>query len=1173
MNGLPGFVHLHLHTEYSLLDGVCRIDRLMDAVKAAGQDAVAITDHGNMFGVIDFYKAAKRAGVRPVIGCEVYVAARSRFDKTRSLDYEHNHLILLCENNTGYQNLIKMLSDAWTQGFYGKPRVDHELLEQYHEGLICLSACLAGEIPRALVRGDYDGARETALWYERVFGHGNYYLEMQDHAIPDQAVVNEGLIRLSRDTGIPLVVTNDTHYIDRQDAQIQKILICIQTNHTIDEETGLDFGSDNFYLKTEDEMRALFPEQEEAIENTVKIAARCKVEFEFGHTKLPHFDVPDGRDHFEYLRSMCEEGFAERYGADAPAAYRQRLDYELDVIRTMGYVDYYLIVWDFVHYAKSQNIPVGPGRGSGAGSIAAYCIGITGIDPMKYNLLFERFLNPERVSMPDFDIDFCYERRGEVVDYVVRKYGEDHVAQIITFGTMAARASLRDVGRAMGMAYSAVDAVVKKFPNTFNITIDGALEQSKELREVYESDEQVRSLIDTARKVEGMPRHASKHAAGVVITHEPVSSYVPLALSDDDVVTQFTMTTLEELGLLKMDFLGLRTLTVIDDCVKLVNARGIQLDIDTIDTADPETYRMISAGKTEGVFQFESDGMRNAIMALKPEYLEDLIAVISLYRPGPMASIPTYVENRHHPEKVRYKTPLLKDILDVTYGCLVYQEQVMQVFRTLAGYSYGRADIVRRAMSKKKHDVMERERKNFIYGLQREDGTWECVGAVKNGVPAEVANEIFDDMSSFASYAFNKSHAAAYALVSYRTAYLKCHYPAEFMASLLTSVLEDTGKVRRYIKECASLGIDVLPPSVNESGKRFTVRSGKIRFGLLAIKNLGSGFIDRIIGERELNGEYTSLYTFCRRVHGRDFNRRAVESLIYSGALDGLGANRRQMLQMLPEIIGDIDSEKHRNIEGQIGLFDLGGTSQRPADGPAVPDVPEFSARERLRREKETIGVYVTGHPMDDYRSLFDALHCDLIAPLVRAAEQESASYRDGSHVYVFGIVTALRKKVVRSNSTMAFLSVEDLSGEIEVIVFAADLERYGALIRPDEPILLRGRLSLREDSDAKIVCERVERIPSPGELIHAPAQEKSSPRGGGHARRGLFLRVDSMESESVRQARKIMRIFDGMEPVYYYTPGGGYVRVPAEEWVSANEPMLRELRAILGEENVVYRP
>ncbi len=1173
MNGLPGFVHLHLHTEYSLLDGVCRIDRLMDAVKAAGQDAVAITDHGNMFGVIDFYKAAKRAGVRPVIGCEVYVAARSRFDKTRSLDYEHNHLILLCENNTGYQNLIKMLSDAWTQGFYGKPRVDHELLEQYHEGLICLSACLAGEIPRALVRGDYDGARETALWYERVFGHGNYYLEMQDHAIPDQAVVNEGLIRLSRDTGIPLVVTNDTHYIDRQDAQIQKILICIQTNHTIDEETGLDFGSDNFYLKTEDEMRALFPEQEEAIENTAKIAARCKVEFEFGHTKLPHFDVPDGRDHFEYLRSMCEEGFAERYGADAPAAYRQRLNYELDVIRTMGYVDYYLIVWDFVHYAKSQNIPVGPGRGSGAGSIAAYCIGITGIDPMKYNLLFERFLNPERVSMPDFDIDFCYERRGEVVDYVVRKYGEDHVAQIITFGTMAARASLRDVGRAMGMAYSAVDAMVKKFPNTFNITIDGALEQSKELREVYESDEQVRSLIDTARKVEGMPRHASKHAAGVVITHEPVSSYVPLALSDDDVVTQFTMTTLEELGLLKMDFLGLRTLTVIDDCVKLVNARGIQLDIDTIDTADPETYRMISAGKTEGVFQFESDGMRNAIMALKPEYLEDLIAVISLYRPGPMASIPTYVENRHHPEKVRYKTPLLKDILDVTYGCLVYQEQVMQVFRTLAGYSYGRADIVRRAMSKKKHDVMERERKNFIYGLQREDGTWECVGAVKNGVPAEVANEIFDDMSSFASYAFNKSHAAAYALVSYRTAYLKCHYPAEFMASLLTSVLEDTGKVRRYIKECASLGIDVLPPSVNESGKRFTVRSGKIRFGLLAIKNLGSGFIDRIIGERELNGEYTSLYTFCRRVHGRDFNRRAVESLIYSGALDGLGANRRQMLQMLPEIIGDIDSEKHRNIEGQIGLFDLGGTSQRPADGPAVPDVPEFSARERLRREKETIGVYVTGHPMDDYRSLFDALHCDLIAPLVRAAEQESASYRDGSHVHVFGIVTALRKKVVRSNSTMAFLSVEDLSGEIEVIVFAADLERYGALIRPDEPNLLRGPLRLREDSDAKIVCERVERIPSPGELIHAPAQEKSSPRSGGHARRGLFLRVDSMESESVRQARKIMRIFDGMEPVYYYTPGGGYVRVPAEEWVSANEPMLRELRAILGEENVVYRP
>ena len=1173
MNDLPGFAHLHLHTEYSLLDGVCRIDRLMDAVKAAGQDAVAITDHGNMFGVIDFYKAAKRAGVHPVIGCEVYVAARSRFDKTRSLDYEHSHLILLCENNTGYQNLIKMLSDAWTQGFYGKPRVDHELLEQYHEGLICLSACLAGEIPRALVRGDYDGARETALWYEGVFGRGNYYLEMQNHGLADQAVVNEGLVRLSRETGIPLVVTNDTHYIERQDAQIQKILICIQTNHTIDEETGLDFGSDNFYLKTEAEMRALFPDQGEAIANTEKIARRCQVEFEFGHTKLPHFDVPDGRDHFDYLRDMCERGFLDRYGENAPESYRRRLDYELDVIRTMGYVDYYLIVWDFVRYAKSQKIPVGPGRGSGAGSIAAYCIGITGIDPMKYNLLFERFLNPERVSMPDFDIDFCYERRGEVVDYVVRKYGADHVAQIITFGTMAARAALRDVGRAMGMAYSAVDAVVKKFPNTFNISIDGALAQSRELREAYESDSQVHALIDTARKVEGMPRHASKHAAGVVITHEPVSSYVPLALSDDDVVTQFTMTTLEELGLLKMDFLGLRTLTVIDDCVKLVNARGVSLDIDTIDTADPATYQMISAGKTEGVFQFESDGMRSAIMALKPEYLEDLIAVISLYRPGPMASIPTYVENRHHPERVRYKTPLLKDILDVTYGCLVYQEQVMQVFRTLAGYSYGRADIVRRAMSKKKHDVMERERRNFIHGLRREDGTWECVGAVRNGVPADVANEIFDEMSSFASYAFNKSHAAAYALVAYRTAYLKCHYPAEFMASLLTSVLEDAGKVRRYIKECAALGIDVLPPSVNESGKQFTVRSGRIRFGLLAIKNLGNGFIDRILAERELNGAYTSLYTFCKRVHGKDFNRRAVESLIYSGALDGLGANRRQMLQMLPEIIADIDSEKHRNIEGQIGLFDLGQASQSGGgEGPAVPDVPEFTAWERLRREKETIGVYVTGHPMDDYRALFDALRCDLIAPLVRAAEQESASYRDGAHVHIFGIVTALRKKVVRSNSTMAFLSVEDLSGEIEVIVFAADLERYGALIRADEPILLRGRLSLREDSDAKIVCERVERIPSLAELKASPEAAGHASKTG-HTRRGLFLRVESMDSEAVRQAQRIMRIFDGMEPVYYYTAASGYVRAPAEEWVSTNEPMLRELRAVLGEKNVVYRP
>ena len=1173
---MSGFAHLHLHTEYSLLDGVCRLNRLMDAVKAAGQQAVAITDHGNMFGVVDFYKAAQKAGVKPIIGCEVYVAARSRFDKNRSLDYEHNHLILLCENNTGYQNLIKMLSLAWTEGFYGKPRVDHELIEQYHEGLICLSACLAGEIPRALIGGDYEGAKKTALWYAGVFGPGNYFLEIQNHFIPDQAVVNEGLERLSRDTGIPLVVTNDTHYIERSDAQIQKILICIQTNHTIDEGTGLDFASDNFYLKTEEEMLELFPNHPEAVEMTAAIAERCNVTFDFGHTKLPHFEVPDHQDHFEYFKGMCEAGFLHRYGENAPQAYRDRLDYELGVINTMGYVDYYLIVWDFVNYAKSQGIPVGPGRGSGAGSIAAYCIGITGIDPMQYNLLFERFLNPERVSMPDFDIDFCYERRGEVVDYVVRKYGADHVAQIITFGTMAARAAVRDVGRAMGMAYSAVDSVVKKFPRVFNISIDGALQQSKELREEYESDSQVHDLIDTARKVEGMPRHASRHAAGVVITHEPVSSYVPLALSDNDVVTQYTMTILEELGLLKMDFLGLRTLTVIDDCVKLVNKRGIPLDIDNIDTADPETYQLISAGKTEGVFQFESEGMRNAIMALKPEYLEDLIAVISLYRPGPMASIPTYVENRHHPEKIRYKTPLLKDILDVTYGCLVYQEQVMQVFRKLAGYSYGRADIVRRAMSKKKHEVMERERRNFIYGLQREDGTWECEGAIRSGVPEQLANEIFDDMTSFASYAFNKSHAAAYALVAYRTAYLKCHYPAEFMASLLTSVLEDAGKVRRYIKEAASLGIAVLPPSVNESGKQFTVLQGKIRFGLLAIKNLGSGFIDRILGERQLNGEYTSLYTFCKRVHGRDFNRRAVESLICSGALDGLGPGRRQMMQALPEIIEDIDSEKHRNVEGQIGLFDLGGQSRSREEGPAMPDIPDFPAKERLRREKETIGVYVTGHPMDDYRDVFEVLCCDSIAALNRAGEQENSTYQDNSTVRIFGIVTSMKKKNVRANQTMAFLTVEDMNGEIEVLVFAATLERYATLIRMDEPILLRGRLSLREDSDAKVVCEQIERIPTAQELAHRnppPVRSKPESLQRSHTRHGLFLRVDAMDATPARQAKKILRIFDGEEPVYYFTEDGGYVRSPRSEWVSVNEPMLRELRAVLGEENVVYRP
>ena len=858
---LSGFAHLHLHTEYSLLDGACRIGPLLDRAKALGQTAMAITDHGAMYGVIDFYRAAQERGIKPVIGCEVYVAARTRHDKVYALDNERSHLVLLCENNTGYQNLIAMVSKAWTEGFYTKPRIDHELLEQHHEGIIALSACLAGEIPRALSRGDYEGAKETALWYDQLFGRGNYFLELQDHGLREQKQINPLIIRLSRETGIPLVATNDTHYIDKEDARVQQVLICIQTNHTVGEETGLEFETQEFYLKSEEEMRSLFPEVPEAFDNTMKIAQRCNVTFTFGETKLPHFDVPGGEDHFEYLTRMCETGLHERYGEHPPQEYRDRLQYELNVIHTMGYVDYYLIVHDFIHYAKSQGIPVGPGRGSGAGSIAAYCIGITGIDPMKYNLLFERFLNPERVSMPDFDIDFCYERRPEVIDYVVRKYGADHVAQIVTFGTMAAKAAIRDVGRALGVPYATADSIAKLVPYELNITLDAALKKSAELREQYDSSEQVHDLIDMARKVEGMPRHASTHAAGVVITRDPVSTYVPLARNDESVVTQFTMTTLEELGLLKIDFLGLRTLTVISDAEKMIRHREPGFAVNQIPTKDEAVYEMFASGQTEGVFQFESAGMRNVLMGLKPESLEDLIAVISLYRPGPMESIPTYIENRHHPDRVRYKTPLLKDILDVTYGCMIYQEQVMQIFRKLAGYSYGRADIVRRAMSKKKHKVMEQERKNFIYGLVNEDGTVECEGAIKRGVDEKIANELFDEMSSFASYAFNKSHAAAYAYVAYQTAWLKCHYPCEFMAALLTSVLDSAGKVSGYIAECSRIHISVLPPHVNESLEGFTVADGCIRFGLLAIKNLGRGFIKGILEERETGGPFTSFYS------------------------------------------------------------------------------------------------------------------------------------------------------------------------------------------------------------------------------------------------------------------------------------------------------------------------
>jgi DNA polymerase-3 subunit alpha len=1184
---LSGFVHLHLHTEYSLLDGACRIGPLLDRAKELGQTSMAITDHGAMYGVIDFYRAAQERGIKPVIGCEVYVAARTRHDKVYALDNERSHLVLLCENNTGYQNLIAMVSEAWTEGFYTKPRIDHELLEQHHEGIIALSACLAGEIPRALSRGDYEGAKETALWYDQLFGRGNYFLELQDHGLREQKQINPLIIRLSRETGIPLVVTNDTHYIDKEDARVQQVLICIQTNHTVGEETGLEFETQEFYLKSEEEMRLLFPELPEAFDNTVKIAQRCNVTFTFGETKLPHFDVPGGKDHFEYLTRMCEEGLHARYGEHPPQDYSDRLHYELNVIHTMGYVDYYLIVHDFIHYAKSQGIPVGPGRGSGAGSIAAYCIGITGIDPMKYNLLFERFLNPERVSMPDFDIDFCYERRPEVIDYVVRKYGADHVAQIVTFGTMAAKAAIRDVGRALGVPYATADSIAKLVPYELNITLDAALKKSAELREQYDSSGQVRDLIDMARKVEGMPRHASTHAAGVVITRDPVSTYVPLARNDESIVTQFTMTTLEELGLLKIDFLGLRTLTVINDAEKMIRHREPGFEVHQIPTKDETVYEMFASGQTEGVFQFESAGMRNVLMGLKPESLEDLIAVISLYRPGPMESIPTYIENRHHPDRVRYKTPLLKDILDVTYGCMIYQEQVMQIFRKLAGYSYGRADIVRRAMSKKKHKVMEQERKNFIYGLVHEDGSVECEGAVKRGVNEKIANELFDEMSSFASYAFNKSHAAAYAYVAYQTAWLKCHYPCEFMAALLTSVLDSAGKVSGYIAECSRIHIAVLPPHVNESLEGFTVVDGRIRFGLLAVKNLGRGFIKGILEERKTGGPFTSFYSFCKRIYGgKDVNRRALESLVKCGALDGLDANRRQMLQSLPVVMETLEADKRRNIDGQLGFFDMAATFGEDT-GPALPAVDEFPAVEKLRMEKESTGLYLSGHPMMEYVDAAKKVQAARISDLLEAAQEYSSRYMDHSQVTLLGIVSSIKKKITKSDATMAFLSVEDMYGAIEVIVFPRIFTENAVKLQEGNVILLSGRLSLREDEDPKVICDLVQAVP---DAQHVPdgfqqSRRKKTPPAAAPAaqpalgktkakRRGLFLRFASKDAPERVQAERVLRIFDGMAPLYYYyCDTQKYETRPLVEFVDPNEPMFQELRRILGQDNVVFRP
>ncbi|MCM1327865.1 MAG: DNA polymerase III subunit alpha, partial [Ruminococcus sp.] len=1026
------FVHLHLHSEYSLLDGACRIGRLVSRAKELGQTAVAVTDHGCMYAAVDFYREAAAQGIKPIIGCEVYVAPRTRFDKIHGQDGKPYHLVLLCRDNGGYQNLIKLVSYGYTEGFYNKPRVDLDLLKEYHEGIIALSGCLAGEIPRKLANGEFDNAKEIALKYLEIFGEGNYYIEVQNHGIPEEMRILPLLYRLSAETGIPLAATNDAHYILKEDADVQRTLIAIQTNTLLSEPNPLSFPTDEFYMKSEEEMRELFANVPHAVDNTAKIAEMCNVTFEFGKTKLPKFTVPNVTDNGAYLRKLCSEGMERRYGENPPKEYAERMEYELGVITRMGYVDYYLIVWDFIKYAKDNGIPVGPGRGSGAGSLAAYCIGITDIDPMRYNLLFERFLNPERVSMPDFDIDFCYEGRQRVIDYVVRKYGEDRVAQIITFGTMAAKAAVRDVARVMGLPYSVSDRVSKLIPFGLHVTLESALKENADLAELYKNDFDVKRLIDAAAKIEGMPRHASTHAAGVVIADLPVREYVPVQLNGGAVVTQYTMTVLESLGLLKIDFLGLRNLTVIRDAERSVREFEPNFDIKKIPIDDPGVYEMMSAGDAAGVFQFESTGMRQVLTRLKPESIEDLIAVISLYRPGPMDSIPRYIECRHNPQKVTYKHPLLKDILDVTYGCIVYQEQVMEICRKMAGYSYGRADLVRRAMAKKKADVMEKERSVFVEG------------AKKNGVEEKIANDIFDEMSGFASYAFNKSHAAAYAHVAYQTAYLKCHYFKEYMAALMTAALDSTGKILEYMEECSKRGVKILTPDVNESGAGFVPTDKGIRFALAAVKNLGYNSINEIIEERKRDGKFTSLENFCRRISGKDVNRRAVESLIKCGAFDGFGLNRREMLENFESIFSGVQAYSMRNMEGQINFFDM---SAREENFSSVKRFPEYPLGELLEMEKEVIGMYLSGHPLQSYAPLSELCLMDRVSRLF----DETSPIKNNAEFSFFCTAQNVKQHTQKNGSRMAFVDFEDMSGEVEGLVFA---EAYAA----SRELLVKGK-------------------------------------------------------------------------------------------------------------------
>lgn len=1076
---MSNFVHLHIHSEYSLLDGANRIKDLPIRVKELGMDAIALTDHGSMFGVIDFYKACKANGIKPIIGCEVYVAPRSRKDKDPNLDARYNHLILLAKNNDGYKNLAKLVSLGYTEGFYYKPRIDKEALEQYHENLICCSACLAGEVNQAILKNNMEEAKKVALWFKKLFGE-DYYLEIQNNGIKEQVLVNQKLIELSRELDIPLVATNDAHYLKREDAYNHEVLLCIQTGKKMSDEDRMKFETDELYVKSPEEMSDYFKNVPEAIENTVKIAEKCNVEFEFGHTILPNYDVPEEFEtHYDYLKKLCDDGIKNRYGENPTKEILERAEFEMNVINQMGYVDYFLIVWDYIHYAKTHNIPVGPGRGSGAGSIVAYAIEITDIDPIKYGLIFERFLNPERISMPDFDVDFCYEKRDQVIDYVCRKYGHDHVSQIITFGTMSARMVIRDVGRVLDVPYAETDKIAKMVPNELHITIKKAMEQNKELRDLYEQNSDMKKMLDIAMALEGMPRQASTHACGIVITKDPVVDYVPLYRRDDIISTQYIMTTLEELGLLKMDFLGLRTLTVIQDTIELVKAnRGIDVEFDK-DMNDSKVYKLWQDGNSVGIFQFESQGMTNFMKELKPDCLEDIIAGVSLYRPGPMDQIPRYIANKKDPEHAVYTHPALKPILEVTYGCMVYQEQVMQIVRDLAGYSLGRADLVRRAMGKKKLDVMAKERENFIHGQVDENGNIIIKGCVRNGIDEKSANKIFDEMAEFAKYAFNKSHAACYAVVAYRTAYLKAYYPVEFMAAMLNSFLGNLDKIPAYTEECKRLNIQILKPDINKSYTKFTVDGDKIRFGLGSIKNVGTSAVDEIVAERDRNGQFKDFTDFCERIQETNVNKKCIESLIKAGAFDEFNETRRTLMESFESILDTITSSNKKELEGQVNMFDLGGSDSKEMKY-TFKEFPEYSRKELLFMEKEMLGLYISGHPLDNIRHQIEmqtninSFQMRQMENTDEIGEEIRQEIKDGQMVKYAGIITKIKKKYTKNNKLMAFLTVEDLYGPTEIILFESAYQNCANVLMEDNIVLVNGRLSVREDEETKIVANQI---------------------------------------------------------------------------------------------------